>query len=308
MLWGMSARRVFSLGLIMLSIITAASTISLVSAAVAQQTDSGSQDSTMRQLVLEAKPWTGDLDGMLERRRIRVLVPYSRTLFVTDHGRERGLAAELARDFERYINRKYAKQLGKRPVTVLLIPTTRDKLLPNLLAGLGDIAAGNLTATDERRKIVDFIAPSDRKPVRELLVTGPASPPIDSLESLSGKTVQLRPASSYYESVVALNKEFVKFGKPPVEIDSLPDALEDEDFMEMLNAGIIQLAVVDSWKAKIWAQVLPKIRVREDVVLRTEGYTGWAIRQGSPKLQGSIETFYATFVKKQGVIQVRLVR
>ena len=76
----------------------------------------------------------------------------------------------------------------------------------------------------------------------------------------------------------------------------------------MLNAGIIQLAVVDSWKAKIWAQVLPKIRVREDVVLRTEGYTGWAIRQGSPKLQGSIETFYATFVKKQGVIQVRLVR
>ncbi len=286
----------------------AATTIAPVSAAVAQQADRGSPDSTQRQLVLEAKPWTGDLDGMLERRRIRVLVPYSRTLFFTDHGRERGLAAELARDFEGYINRKYAKQLGKRPVTVLLIPTTRDKLLTNLVAGLGDIAAGNLTATDERLKIVDFVAPSDRKPVRELLVTGPTSPAIDSLEDLSGKTVQLRPASSYYESVVALNTEFLKSGKPAVEIDSLPDALEDEDFMEMLNAGIIQLAIVDGWKAKIWARVLPKIRVRDGVVLRSEGYTGWAIRKESPTLQGSIEAFYRTFVKKQGVIETRLVR
>ena len=89
---------------------------------------------------------------MLERRIVRVLVPYSRTLYFVDKGRERGLTADLARDFEQYLNTKYAKQLGKRPVTVLLIPTTRDKLLSGVVDGLGDIAAGNLTATDERQE------------------------------------------------------------------------------------------------------------------------------------------------------------
>ena len=68
---------------------------------------------------------------------IRVLVPYSRTLYFVDKGRERGLTAELVRDFERYLNKKYAKELGKRPLTVYLIPTTRDKLLSGVVGRTG---------------------------------------------------------------------------------------------------------------------------------------------------------------------------
>ena len=93
----------------------------------------------------------------------------------------------MVRDFERYINRKYANQLGNRPITVYIIPTTRDRLLPQLVAGNGDIAAGNLTATDERLKIVDFVAPRDRKSIREIIVMGPTAPQIASLEELSGQ-------------------------------------------------------------------------------------------------------------------------
>ena len=116
-----------------------------------------------------------------------MLVPYSRTLYYNDKGRERGLTAELVRDFERYINQKYAKQLGKRPITVLMIPTTRDRLLPQLIAGYGDIAAGNLTAIEERLKIVDFVAPRDRRPVRELVVMGPSAPQIASSKNCRAK-------------------------------------------------------------------------------------------------------------------------
>jgi membrane-bound lytic murein transglycosylase MltF len=100
---------------------------------------------TPRQLSLANKPWKGDFDAMLERRMIRVLIPYSRTRYFTDKGRERGITAENVRDFERYLNKKYAKPLGKRPLTIYIIPTTRDKLIPRLTDGLGDIAAGNLT-------------------------------------------------------------------------------------------------------------------------------------------------------------------
>ena len=113
-----------------------------------------------RQLSLENEPWTGDFDRMLERRVIRVLAPYSRTLYYVDKARERGITAELVREFEGYVNKRYAKQLGNRPLTVFLIPTTRERLLPGLAEGRGDIAAGNLTATEERLKLVDFAAPA----------------------------------------------------------------------------------------------------------------------------------------------------
>jgi len=261
-----------------------------------------------RQLSLENRPWKGDFDQMLERRVIRVLAPYSRSLFFVDKGQERGITAELVRDFEQYLNRKYRKELKRRPITIFLIPTTRDRLLSDLNKGLGDIAAGNLTATDARLKLVDMVAPTDRKPVRELIVTGPASPALASVDDLSGKTVHARPSSSYFESLIALNKRLRKERKKPVKIVRLPDELEDEDKLEMLNAGLLELVVVDDWKAKMWAQVLPKIKVREDLVLRAEGHTGWAIRKGSPQLRAAIEDFYKNFVKKQSVIEVRLAR
>jgi membrane-bound lytic murein transglycosylase MltF len=258
-----------------------------------------------RQLSLQSEPWTGDFDQMLERHFIRVLVPYSRTLYYVDKGRERGITAELVREFERYANRRYAKQLGKRPFTVVLIPTTRDRLLPGLVEGRGDIAAGNLTATEQRLKLVDF-ATQDRKPVRELVVTGPSSPALATLDDLSGKTLHVRKASSYYESVEALNARLKEERKAPVKVVALPDALEDEDILEMLAAGLIELAVADDWKALLWARILPKIKVREDLVLRAEGHTSWAIRKDSPKLAGVLSDFYRGVVKKQGMINSAL--
>jgi membrane-bound lytic murein transglycosylase MltF len=250
--------------------------------------------------------WKGDLDGMLERRVIRVLVPYSRTLYFNDKGRERGVTADFVRDFERYVNEKYRKQLGKRPLTVVIRPTTRDLLLKNVADGLGDLAAGNLTATEERKKIVDFVAPADQKPVSELVLTGPKSPPIATADDLSGKTVHVRKASSYYESLVALNERLKKDGKAPANLVLVPDALEDEDMMEMLNAGLLQAIVVDDWKARIWAQILPKIKVNDGAAVRSGGLIGWAIRKDSPKFAEILNDYYASFIKKQNLIAVRM--
>ena len=259
-----------------------------------------------RQMDITFKPWTGDFDQMLERRMIRALVPYSRSLYFNDKGRERGIAADNVRDFERWINKKYAKKLGKRPLTVYLIPTTRDKLLPEVVQGLGDIAIGNLTVTEERLKTVDFASPADLPAMKELVVTGPTSPAIASTDDLAGKTVHVRKASSYYESLEALNGRFKKEGKPAAKLVLVPDALEDEDMMEMLNAGLLEVIVVDDWKAKMWAQILPKIKVNEQAALREAGKYGWAIRKGSPKLEAEILDFYKSYLKKQGVAAYRL--
>ena len=256
-----------------------------------------------RALEIAIKPWKGDFQQMLDAKRIRVLVPYGRTLYFNDKGTERGITVETVRDFEHYINKKYVKD--KRPVTVVILPTTRDKLLSQVVAGMGDIAAGNLTVTEARLKTVDFVAPDDYRPVRELIVTGPKAPQLKTIDDLSGKTVAVRPATSYYESIQALNRRFASAGKPPTRIQQLPVALEDEDKLEMVNAGLLDIVVVDDWKAEMWAQVLPGIKVRADLVVRDEGRTGWAIRKGSPGLHAAIMDFYREHLVKQGVAAYR---
>ena len=257
-----------------------------------------------RQLNLTSKPWTGDFDKMVARRIIRVLVPYSRSLYFNDKGHERGIAADNIRDFERYINKKYKTQ--KRPITVYIIPTTRDKLLSGVSGGLGDIAVGNLTVTEDRLQVVDFALREGERPNTEIVVTGPKSPALASVDDLSGKTVHVRKASSYFESLTDLNERFRKEGRPETKLILVSDALEDEDMMEMLNAGLLELIVVDDWKAEMWAQILPKIKPRPDVVLREGGKVGWAIRKDSPKLQEAIIDFYEKFITKQGLAEYRM--
>ncbi len=65
-----------------------------------------------------------------------------------------------------------------------------------------------------------------------------------------------------------------------------PDALEDEDLLEMQDAGLVGLLVMDDWKARMWVQALPKLNVRTDLVLRENADTGWAIRKGLAQAQG----------------------
>jgi membrane-bound lytic murein transglycosylase MltF len=205
---------------------------------------------------------------MLERRLVRVLVPYSRTLYFNDKGAQRGLVADSLKDFEIFLNRKY--KLKSRPITVVALPATREALLPELLKGEGDIAAGNLTVTAERGKSVDFSLPVTKNVV-EIVVTGPASPELASLDDLAGREVHVRRSSSYYDSLARLDQRFRKERKPQMKLTLVPDALEDEDMMDMLGVGLLKIVVVDDWKAKLWAGLLPMIQPHPELALSEAG-------------------------------------
>ncbi|HWM28284.1 MAG TPA: transporter substrate-binding domain-containing protein [Woeseiaceae bacterium] len=240
------------------------------------------------------KPWTGDLDGMIERRLIRVLTVNSKTTYFMDKGVLRGTAIDYGRLFEQELNKKLAaeKKLKNKnlKVQVVFIPVQRDQLLPALAAGNGDIAAASLTITPERRKLVDFSA-AGMSNVNEVVVSGPASPRITSLDDLSGKTVFVRKSSSYFESLVALNKTFAARKKPPVKLDEAPESLEDEDLLEMLDAGLIPLVVVNKHMADFWKQVFPHITIHDDVAVHTGGEIAWAIRKDTPQLKAALDDF-----------------
>jgi len=258
-----------------------------------------------RQLETRTKPWKGDFDGMFERRSIRVLVPYSRSLYFNYRGRQSGISYEAVRGFEKWLNKKYEKQLANRPITLFIIPATRDRLLPQVVEGMADIAVGNITVTEERRKNVEFVTPPDLKPVRKIVVTGPKSPSINTTADLAGRTVHLRRASSVQEGLDALNERLATEGKPAMKLAFVPDALEDEDMLEMVNAGILEAIVVDDWMAAMWKGVLPKIQVNAQAVVRDGDRIGWAIRKDSPKLEEEI----LAYMKEEGTnkaVQLRL--
>ncbi|HEY6435374.1 MAG TPA: lytic transglycosylase F, partial [Ignavibacteriaceae bacterium] len=250
----------------------------------------------------------GDFDIMLERRVIRVLVPYSRTLFFNDKGRERGITAETVREFEMFLNQKYKSILKRRPITITIIPTPRDQLFTSISQGLGDIAAGNITVTEKRLEMVDFIAPPELPNISEIIITRKQDARITSLEELSGKTVHVRVSSSYYESLQKLNEKFAQTGKSKINIVPISEYLEDEDLMEMLDAGIISMIVVDDWKAKMWAQILNNIVVNDSIAITTNGNVGWAYRKNSPLLLAELKEFYYKFEKNRQAIPHRFVK
>jgi hypothetical protein len=56
------------------------------------------------------KPWTGDLDGMIERRVIRVLTVNSKTFYFHDKGTQRGTVVDSFRLFEDELNKKLSAE------------------------------------------------------------------------------------------------------------------------------------------------------------------------------------------------------
>lgn len=240
------------------------------------------------------KKWLGDFDGMKARNRIRALVPYSKTFYFLDGPKQRGLTYDLLEEFEKFVNKKLGRKTIR--VNVIVIPTGRDRLFTDLVEGRGDIAAGNLTITPQRLKKCDFTAPLYTG-VDEIIVTGPKSPRIKTIDDLAGKEIYVRASSSYYDSLNQLNASFKKTGREQLKIKLADDYLEDEDLLEMMNAGLIPMIVVDSHKGKFWSQVFKNISLHPDIKVRNGGKIAWAIRKKSPKLKSAINEFVKSHKK-----------
>jgi membrane-bound lytic murein transglycosylase MltF len=237
-----------------------------------------------------SRSWTGDLDGMVERRLIRVLTVYGLPRYFLDGAREQGITYEQFMLFEKYINERFSRDGVK--IYVVFIPVARDELIQGLVAGHGDIAAAGLTITPERQALVDFTKPLTR-PLSEVLVTGPSAPAVDSVEDLGGKEIYVRASSSYRSSLEALNRRLREQGAPEVVLRDVSEHLEDEDLLEMVNSGMLPWTVVDDYKANSWAEVFSDLVVRRDLVLREGGRLGYAVRKNSPQLLAALNEFIA---------------
>ena len=235
-------------------------------------------------------PWIGDLDGMVARGFVRMGVPQEPVSFVYDGPEQRGIAVEFGREFEAHLRATLGA--GAQTLTVALLPLTRDTMIDALVSGRVDVLAANLTVTPSRAERVDFADPMLRG-VRELVVTGPAAPPVATLDDLAAVPVHVRPSSSYHEHLVALNAARAEAGAPPIPIIAADEALEDYDLVELVDVGVIPAVILDSHKAELYAQIFEHLAVHNDLAINEGGEIAWAIRKGSPQLMDATSAFAA---------------
>jgi membrane-bound lytic murein transglycosylase MltF len=240
------------------------------------------------------RPFTGDFDEMVKRRAIRVAVTFNRTHYFIDKGQERGLTYESLKLFENDLNAEL--KTGNLKVHVVIVPMTRTQLYPALASGKVDMVAAMVTVRPELEKLAAFSVPT-RTNVNEVVVTGPGAPPIATVDDLAGQEVFVRKGSIYEESLDRLNVQLKARGKPAVVIDEAPDVLEDDDVLEMVNAGLVPITVVDDYLAQFWSKVFTSIKVHAGIALRTGGNLAVAFRKDNPKLRETVNTWLRKHAK-----------
>lgn len=233
-------------------------------------------------------PWFGDFDGIVERRGLRVLVPFGGYQYYFVKGQPRGAIIELLQKLETHIN----ETLGRKNVRIYVvpIPVARDQLIPYLLQGHADMIAADLTVTDLRSEELTFSRPL-LKNVNEVIVAGPGAPALSSIDDLAGQEIYVRESSSYFEHLQVLAADFEQRGLEPPVISLADELLETEDLMEMLDAGMIPFSVVDDYKAEFWSTVFSNVRVRKDLVINEGGEIAWAMHKDHAQLADVIEGF-----------------
>ncbi|MEN8265340.1 MAG: transporter substrate-binding domain-containing protein [Nitrospirota bacterium] len=232
--------------------------------------------------------YTDDLDGLLDKRYIRVLTTFNKTNFYVSGDKLYGFEYSLLKDYEKFLNKKFKRKNLK--VVLEFIPVSRDQLIPALINGYGDISVAGLTITPERLKQVDFTSPY-LSGIDEVIVVNKNMQMIKNLEDLSGRKVFVRQSSSYYESLLSLNRKLIIKKLSPVHIVKVDENLETEDILELVNSGAIKITVADSHIAKIWSSIFNNIHILKDLKVREGSKIAWMVRKDNHQLKNSLNQF-----------------
>jgi membrane-bound lytic murein transglycosylase MltF len=232
------------------------------------------------------EPAFGDLPEIRARGTLRVLVPYGLTTFYLHGGEVRGVEYDAMIELERRLNG--GKQSARKSrLRVVFIPTPFDRLLADLQAGKGDVAASLLTVTEERKALVDFSRPYV-KDVASVVVSRAGSPPVNSTRDLAGRVVHVPGGSSTLSALRELSAAMAAQGMEPVEVVEVP-GVTWEDVLQMVGSGMFDHTVTDDKLATLWARALPSLRVDAGACIREGSDLAWAVRKESPGLRAALD-------------------
>lgn len=231
------------------------------------------------------EPHVSDLDGMIERGVIRVLVAPGRTHFEIANGVQHGRTVDAAAAFEQFVNQRIAP----RSISVILTPTTEAALVNDVMAGQGDIAA-NVAQTFERDDKVAFATPM-RAGIREFVVTSAKDSPVVSLEDAGTRTIYVQRDSDHHGSLVRLNAQLKSINRPPAKVVLSDDTAEE--LLDQVNAGKIPATLAHDYVFDFWHKSMPNLTANRDVAVSQDIVLAWVTRKDATRLLALINDFFA---------------
>ena len=232
------------------------------------------------------KPFKDDLDGVIARGYLRILVAPSRIHFQTVDGRHQGRAVDAGVALAQKLTED-----AKKDITAVFIETAEDQLIPALLAGKGDVAA-NVLLNINRDEQVAF-APPIKTDIQELIVTDANE--LVSLEAVGGRTIHVRKNTDHHASLIRLNEQLKKNNRRQAFIFFDEKAKTDEDLLDSVNAGRIKATVVDDYVFDRWqGDMLKLAKTNRDIAVSQDGSLSWVSRKDAPNLTAVLKDFFTT--------------
>ncbi|CUB10594.1 ABC transporter glutamine-binding protein GlnH precursor [Bacillus cereus] len=166
-----------------------------------------------------AKP-SGKIEQIKERGELVVAVFTDKPPFgyVDKDGKNIGFEIDMAK--------RFAKDLLGDESKVKFVPVEAASRIPYLQSDKVDFVLANMTATNERKKVVDFTNPHLKVAVQVLVKDGS---PIQSVKDLEGKKVIVTKGTTadIYLTKNMKNVELIKFDKNTEALQALKDGRAD---------------------------------------------------------------------------------
>ncbi len=214
-----------------------------------------------------------DLAAIKKRGVLRVLTRNNATTYFLWHGELFGFEYELARHF--------AKQHGLR--LEMVVPPSRDLLLPWLRQGKGDIIAASMTINaTPGMEGVHFSLPYNQ--ASEIVISRRNEKSLERPEALSGRTVVVRRSSAYWQTLERLQAQGI-----PFTLREAPEELETSELIARVASGEYDLTVADSHILDI--ELTRRNDVKAAFPLDAPQQHGWLVRENNPRLLQAVNNF-----------------
>jgi len=212
----------------------------------------------------------GDLPEVVKRGALRVLVmPDTRRpeFFSVAAGTAPGFDQEVLDGFARL------HHLALHPVPL----ASWDALIPALIEDKGDLIAGRFTATDSRRKLVDFT--TEVFPTRSVVLTRKPHPAVSTVAQLRKEKVGTIKGTSMAEAIAGA-------GVPAASVD---DGIPAGGYDEALRSGRITAAVWGVESAIAAQREDPELQL--GMFLGPPGSLAFAVRKGDKALLAALDEY-----------------
>jgi membrane-bound lytic murein transglycosylase F len=200
------------------------------------------------------------------------------TYYINERNDYAGLEYDLAK--------LYVNSLGAGYQARFIVVDSFAKVLPTILSNKADIAAADITITENRKKIVNFSTPYHNVQQQVIYNTDVTKAP-KSIKDLSNRVISVPAGTSFVERLRKMKAQ-----KPDLTWKEIENT-SSEQLIEAVANEDVNFTVADSHLFDVMQYFYPNIRTA--FPLGSPEKIAWAVsKNAKPKLLKSIDAFFKT--------------